>query len=432
MGTTSSATSAIFNGNSRYSSDFAAVITRATAIASLPISQLKADQTGLSDQSTALTTLGSKFSALQTALDSISQAMGGSSFQSQVSDSSKVSVTLGDGAMEGNYSIEVVDAGAFATSMSSSAWVTDSGAVHDYQLSLGGVTYAVTPADNSAGAVAGAINSKYGDQVRATVVNVGSSQTPDYRISLQASQLGDLQPDLIDNGAGRQAQQTQGAQAQYVVNGSGLTVSSTTRSVTIATGITANLQASAPGVPVNITVMRSTSALSTALGSFATAYNDAVDEVDKQHGNQNGALSGQSLVGGLSQVLSQISTYTDSSQVGGLANLGLDLDKTGHLTFNPLKLLASDLTNSSGVDAFLGSASTNGFLKTLSDSLSVQAQITKIDSTITDEQDRVDRLTTRLQQQMAAADALIASMEQQYNYMSGLFQAQATADLQYK
>ena len=38
---TSSASSAIFNGNSRYSADFAAVITRATAIASLPITQLR-------------------------------------------------------------------------------------------------------------------------------------------------------------------------------------------------------------------------------------------------------------------------------------------------------------------------------------------------------------------------------------------------------
>jgi hypothetical protein len=41
-------------------------------------------------------------------------------------------------------------------------------------------------------------------------------------------------------------------------------------------------------------------------------------------------------------------------------------------------------------------------------------------------------MTARLQQQMAAADSLIASMEQQYNYIYGLFQAQSTADQQYK
>jgi flagellar hook-associated protein 2 len=448
MATTSSATSAIFNGNSRYSSDFAAVITRATAIASLPITQLKADKTELSDQATELTTIGDKFSAIQTAVDGISQAMGGSSFQSEISDSSKLSVTLGDGAMEGNYSIEVLDAGAYATSMSTAAWAADAGTVHAYQLSLSGVNHALTVADNSVGSIAAAINSQYGDQVRATVVNVGTSATPDYRLSLQASQLGDLKPDVIYNGASRQTQQTEGALAQYVVNGSGSIVTSTTRSVTIANGITANLKASAPGVPVNISVMRSTSALSDALGKFATAYNDAVDEVDKQHGNQNGALAGQSLVGDLSQVLSRMSTYTDSGRIGGLGNLGMDLDKTGHLTFNPLKLLATDLTNSSGVDAFLGSTGTGGFLKTLSDGLNsvqangtglltnaqagLQTQMTGIDSTIADAQTRVDNMTARLQQQMAAADSLIASMEQQYNYIYGLFQAQSTADQQYK
>jgi hypothetical protein len=37
-----------------------------------------------------------------------------------------------------------------------------------------------------------------------------------------------------------------------------------------------------------------------------------------------------------------------------------------------------------------------------------------------------------MQNQMAAADALVASMEQQYNYLSGLFQAQQTADQMYK
>ena len=38
-----------------------------------------------------------------------------------------------------------------------------------------------------------------------------------------------------------------------------------------------------------------------------------------------------------------------------MSDLGLDLDKTGHLTFNQFTLIGSDLTNSAGVTAFLGS-----------------------------------------------------------------------------
>src|SRR5215470_4831699 len=104
MGTT---TSAIFNGNSRYSQDFQAVIDRTTAIASLPITQMQNQKRDLTDQTTALTGLGDKFSKLQSAIDGITQSLGGSSFQASVSDPSKLSVTLSDGAVEGNYSIEV-------------------------------------------------------------------------------------------------------------------------------------------------------------------------------------------------------------------------------------------------------------------------------------------------------------------------------------
>jgi flagellar capping protein FliD len=437
----------VFNGNSRYSADFQAVIDRTVAIASLPISQLQAQKTDLADQTTAMTGLDGKFNALQSALDKITAAVGGSAFDATVSDSAKLSVSLGDGAQEGNYSVRVVDPGAYASSMSTSTWVAAAGAPHPYKISISGTQHDIFAFDNSAASVASAINTQFGDQVRAIVVNVGSAQTPDYRLSLQATQLGDLAPDLLDGASSLQAQQTVGTLAQYIVNDSGKTVSSASRSVSIANGVTVSLM-SASTTPVNITVTRSTSALSSALDAFATAYNGAVDEVDKQHGTSSGALAGQSLVNGLSKVLSDISTYDLSgSGIGGLGGLGLELDKTGHLTFNSFKLLASDLTNSTGVTAFLGSTTGGGFLKLATERLhSVQGagtgllpaaeaniaeQSSHIDSSIADAQDRVDQMKTRLQEQMAASDALIASMEQQYNYLTGLFASIQTADKQY-
>ena len=49
MGTTSSG---FFTGSSQFSTDFQNVISRATAIASLPITQLNTDKTNLSSQAT--------------------------------------------------------------------------------------------------------------------------------------------------------------------------------------------------------------------------------------------------------------------------------------------------------------------------------------------------------------------------------------------
>src|SRR5262249_32918139 len=157
---------------------------------------------------------------------------------------------------------------------------------------------------------------------RAIVLNVGSNDSPDYRISLQATKLGDLSPDLLDGATSLQNQQTTGTQAHYIVNGSGTDVYSTNRNVIIANGVSVNLLA-ASSAPVNITVTRSTGALSDALNAFAAAYNAAVDEVDSQHGTSSGALAGQSLVNGLSRVLSQISTYdSPGSDIGGMSGLG--------------------------------------------------------------------------------------------------------------
>ncbi len=444
---TSSTTNAIFSGNSRYSSDFQAVINRSVAIASLPISQLQSQQTALTDQSTAMSGLDSRFNALQASLDGITAAIGGAAFETSVSDSAKLSVTLSDGAMEGNYSVQVVDPGVYASSMTTSTWVGASGTPHPYKLSISGVQHEIFAHDNSVASVASAINSQYGDQVRAVVVNVGSAGTPDYRLSLQATQLGNLAPDLLDGGSSLQTQHATGTLARYIVNGSGNIVTSSSRSVTIAQGVTVTL-AAASADPVNITVTRSTSALSSALDAFATAYNAAVDEVDKQHGTSAGPLAGQSLVTGLSSALSGIATYNRSgSGIGSMDGLGLELDKTGHLTFNSFKLLASDLTNSTGVTAFLGSATGGGFLKLATDSLqsvegpgtgllpsaeaNLQQQSANLTSSIAAAQDRVDQMQARLQEQMAAADALIATMEQQYNYLTSLFQSQENAAQQY-
>jgi len=281
-------------------------------------------------------------------------------------------------------------------------------------------------------------------------VNVGTSSSPSYRISLQAASLGDSEPDILDGGTSLQSQQITGAQAQYIVDGQGTGVYSASSTVQIATGLTVSLKAATTGTPVNITISRSTSALSDALQAFTTAYNAAVDAVDQQHGQSGNALAGNPVVTSLSQILSQLSTYSGPGQISGLQGLGLQLadDNSGHLSFNPFGLMATDITDSSSVVQFLGGATTGGFLKTATDLMNqvenaqtgllpeaqtdLQSQMSNIDGEVADLQSRVDDMTAQMQSQMSAADALIASMEQQYDYLNGMFQAMQVADQQYR
>jgi flagellar capping protein FliD len=156
------------------------------------------------------------------------------------------------------------------------------------------------------------------------------------------------------------------------------------------------------------------------------------------------------VVNTLSQVLSQIPTYTSSGQVYGLHALGVDLsdDNSGHLQFNQYTLMSADIMYPSAVSSFLGDSTKSGFMKTVTDLLNsveapdtgilpaaeadIQTQSNNIDTEIADQQQRVDDMTANMQAQMSAADALIASMEQQYDYLNSMSQAMQVADQQYK
>ena len=218
--TSSSGGTDYFTGTSAYSSDLQNVVARAVAIATLPIDLLQAQQTTLSNQSTELTTLSTDFAAVQTSVQAIQDALGGTGMQTTVSDPTVASVTVGDGAVAGSYSLNVSDIGAYATSLSSQSWdatADPSGNPTTYNLVVGGNTYSITPSDNSATTVASTINSEYGNLVQATAVNVGSSSNPDYRISLQSATLG---PEDLDIQVPAQSdlQTAQAATSGYAVS----------------------------------------------------------------------------------------------------------------------------------------------------------------------------------------------------------------------
>lgn len=351
----------MFTGASAYSQDLQNVITNAVAIANLPITALQTQQSTINTQASYLSqTLDGDFTQLQSAVQGIQTALGGSSMAAAVSDPSVVGVTLDDGAVTGNYSIQVNDIGAYSTTLTNTWTGTSSGAADTYQLSIGSQTYNISPTDNSATSVASAINSKYGSLVQATVVNVGSNSSPSYRLSLQSTNLTSDTIDLTDNGTSTAAVQSAGAPAQYEINNSGTMVSSDSRTVDIAAGITLTLQASqAQGdSPVDISVTQHITALSDALSAFVTAYNTAQTDLTAQRGQSGGPLQGAQLVNQLQQVLDGLVTYSSPSggAVSQLLDLGVafnsdnDLDAT--LTFDESKLASAERLTPGAVSAF--------------------------------------------------------------------------------
>ena len=108
--------------------------------------------------------------------------------------------------------------------------------------------------------------------MQATLVNVGSTSSPDYRLSLQAVNLGTDAIDLTDSlGNDLISTSTPGLLASYQIDGLATPITSDSRTVTLSPGLTVNLIGkSAADASTTITVARqSLRRLASAFSSFA-------------------------------------------------------------------------------------------------------------------------------------------------------------------
>ena len=442
MSTTPTASATYFTGVSTYASDLQQVITRAVSIASMPLTLMQNQLQSLNNQQSALSGLDSTFTALQNAIAGIGTALGPSSY-SATSSSSAVSASVSSAALEGSYAVDVTSLGSYSTSVSDPSLpaVADPNSssistASSYTLTVNGKTTTITPAGSSLMDLAQAINSASAG-VQASIVNTGSSYSLIVRSTNLAGdsiQLNDGSQDLLDT-------LTTGAPATYDISGLGgatQPIDSSSRTVTLAPGVTINLlQQTATGQPATVTVSRDTSGAASAISSFVDAYNAAVDALNQQVGQSGGALSGESTISDLRNAMRQITQYSGTS--GGvtlLSQMGISMDDTGKLTFD-----ASQFGSASANDlqVFLGSATGGGFLQTATNAMNavedpttgfiptatndVNGEITQENNLITAEQQKIATLQSTLTQQMATADATIASLEQQKNYITNLFTA---------
>src|SRR5207342_69922 len=106
---------------------------------------------------------------------------------------------------------------------------------------------------------------------------------------------------------------------------------------------------------------RSASGVSNALASLVTAYNAAMDELAKSHGENANALAGQSIVSTVESALRTLGHYsTDSGSIPSLSVLGLNFDTKGHLALDT-SAFSSATGHFSDLATFLGSSETSGF-----------------------------------------------------------------------
>ena len=151
--------------------------------------------------------------------------------------------------MEGSYTLEVVSLGAYSVSLSSDVLTTVSdptqqsiSAAQTLSLTVDGIAFEVTPESPSLIGLATAINRLEDSGVRATVVNVGSSASPDYRLSLQSTKLAPVNIQLQDGASSLMTSLASGSNAVYKVNGMDREIQSESRTVALAPGLEVTLR----------------------------------------------------------------------------------------------------------------------------------------------------------------------------------------------
>lgn len=455
--------STLFTGASRYSQDFSAVVERQVGIASLALTQMQRARQTSNDQISGLRWLSEKVAGLQSTLQAVEESVKSKALQTTSSDLSAVRATAADGVATGKYTVQVTALGAYSTSVSKTAGrpVISDPSSGDF-VTAGTTQLTMRITDHSTGtpssvdttidlaggtslqSVVNAINSKTGLNVSAAIVNLGTTDSPNYALSLQGTKLGKFAlqlkegaTDLMNVNEADPLDPSLGSRAEYKINGA--TVQSDSRTVTLAPKLTAELLKADAGKEVTVNITRGTTAFQTAINNFITAYNTVIDEADKL-GGKNGSLAGNSLVATVRQQLRNlINNSSASGTLNSMAKAGIEFTSTGKLSLNSVILAAETQNNFDGLAALIGTAGQSGFMKVATDSLnaltgasqgvltssinSLDKSLKAEDTRIEAEQQRVERFTQDLQERLAKADALIAQMEQQANYFNNMFES---------
>ena len=432
-------------GSSSFSADLQSAVTRALQIAALPSQLVQADLNTVNGQSQELTQLGSLFSGLQNSIQSLSSAAGSGAQSATVSNQSVLSADLTGTALPGTYSVTVLNAGSESSAISIAPQppVTDPSGQNisqsnSFTLTVNGTIYSLQPGQENLNSLAQAINDS-GAPVQAVIVNLGSPSSPDYRLVLQATSLGNSTIQLTDsNNTNLLNSLNAGSSASYQVNGQpSAGISTNSSSVTIAPGLNVNLEATGTAT---VTVAASLDSVSNALQSFVSAYNSALSEVQKNQGQNGGALVGNGIILSMQQVLEHLGSYSSGSgSISNLTELGVTFTQQGTLSFDPSVLSGLSQTQIQNAISFLGDPNTGGFLQFATNSLNsltdptngaialqskaYQTQTTSDQNKLNEDNDQLTQLQNNLNAQMAQANALIATLQNENTFLQGLFQA---------
>ncbi|MDO7895348.1 flagellar filament capping protein FliD [Pseudomonas citrulli] len=425
-------------------------------VASLVAAEKAPKQTQINNQTLKATTSLSSIGKIQAALDAFRGALDNmktassfSGLSGTSSDEKVATVTTGNGAAAGSFSL-VVDKLATASKIASKVFAGGASSVVNggstpttLNIKQGTNTFAVSvPAGATLQQVRDSINSQYANQgLSANIVTDASGS----RMVLTSTTTG-VGSDLTltgDSGleTGTSVLGTP-QNAQYRLDG--LAMESKTNTIADAvSGVTLKLTgvsvvpSGGTATPTTISVAASSSTLKSSVKGFVDSYNALIKAANAETQvttNADGTVTSGALTGDaslrslLSAVRTELNAMSGTGQLKALSQFGVQTDqKTGMLSINDKLFDAAALTNAADINGiFSGDTGLLARLKTATESFAQSktgvfaARSASLSESLTDlkkQQDTLDSrmasLQTSLMAKYTAMDSLVAKLRAQ-------------------
>jgi flagellar hook-associated protein 2 len=424
-----------------------------------PMTTLETQKTSLNTQGTAYTTLAGKLGALESALDSLTDADGFSPFAVASGDPDAVGVTATSGSVAGLYAV-VVSELARSQVMASTTTYASPDEVIATGGSLGIALFGNPPIQIPPAGVAGsmtvrqladAINAQTNSPVTASIVQAAPGQ---YRLVLTGRNSGTANAftvtSTLTGGTGLAFTDTD-IDGTYGDSAADLSVVATNAALTVnnipITSATNTVEDAVPGVTLTLSkkdatktvlveVTESSEAAEEELGGFVKAYNELMSFLTEQNtaaasGKSNIARDGmvRSLKAGLRTAM-QTEYLGAGANYSRLSTVGVEFEQTGTIKLNAAKLSIALKASHTSVQTLFTQAfaaveaqvndyaKAGGLIQGAKDRL--KDQIVKIDSRLESMQLQLDLRRMALQKEFTAADLLMTQLKGQSSALQGL------------
>jgi flagellar hook-associated protein 2 len=410
----------------------------------------KTQLSSLQAQDTAFSKIGTDMSALATALQKLTDftgvlagKQGSSSNENAVVISSATST-----ASAGSHTIVVNSLAQTSTQYSDQVTNSADTLSGTIQISINGASsQKIDVSKMTLSQIAAQINGA-GMGVQASVVTdthgsrisiVSNTSGAEGEISMSGSSLSDD----ANGGAVNFNESTAGKDADLIVDGLEMTSASNTVTGAIP-GITLQLLSKTdPSNPVQIQIVTDNNSIESAMSDFVNAYNAVVDDVQAEEGKDTNGnpmpLYGDPTLALIQSSLAQgLLSGSASGSIKDMSQLGLSIDKTGHLSLNGDTLDATLNKSFSDVQGFLqnpdsfgqkfntilnnlGSTSTTGAI-----TLALQQnanQETSLNQSISDQDARIANDKANLTAELNTANQILQSLPSQLNQIDQLYSA---------